>query len=191
MISVALVLLILYLCFITSFFAKEALGGSVLCRTEQGPARPRHAHEAQGLSSGPQPQQAQPERGLGDHGEDSAAAETPERWGPVWFWRGHACSRALRPVPLSLSVLVQWQDLLPRRHVAPCFGEGPGMHPLHLHRRPPRLQTHLLPHPVPLPVSFEISREVLQDVSRWPGGTHHDARGRERRRYDSSWFFCL
>lgn len=68
--------------------------------------------------------------------------------------------------PSPLSVFVQWQDLLPWRHVAPSFGEGPGMHPLHLYRRPPRLQTHHLPHPVPLPVSFEISREVLQDVSR-------------------------
>lgn len=72
----------------------------------------------------------------------------------------------LTRLPLPLSVFIQRQDLLPWRHVAPGPGEGPGMHPVHVQRWSPGLQTHHLPRPVPVPVSFEISWEVLQDVSR-------------------------
>ncbi len=67
---------------------------------------------------------------------------------------------------ISLSVFIQWQDVLSWRHVAPSFGEGPGMHPVHLYRWPPGLQTHHVPQPVPMPASSEISGKVLQDLSR-------------------------
>lgn len=65
------------------------------------------------------------------------------------------------------SVFVQRQDLLPRRHVAPSFGEGPGMHPLHLHWRPAGLQTHHVSQSVSVSAPPEGSGKMLQDVSRW------------------------
>lgn len=69
-------------------------------------------------------------------------------------------------LPFSLSVLIQRQNVLSWRHVASSFGEGPGMHPLHLHRRPPGLQTHHVSRPVSMQASRKNSREMLQDVSR-------------------------
>lgn len=58
--------------------------------------------------------------------------------------------------PICLSVFIQRQDVLSWRHVASSFGEGPGMHRLHLHRWPPRLQAHHVSEPVSVPASNKI-----------------------------------
>lgn len=78
--------------FIMSIFTTEAFSRPVFWRAEQGEVGPCHPTQDQGLSQGPQPQQAQSQRGLRDHGEDFNAEETPKRWGSFWVNRKIICS---------------------------------------------------------------------------------------------------
>lgn len=95
------------------------------------------------------------------------------QYSEVFHFTGHVprtytvvCRATLSCYPFSFSVFIQWQDVLSWRHVASSFGEGPGMHPLHLYRRPPGLQTHHVSRPVSMQASHKTSREMLQDLSR-------------------------